>query len=144
MLGKITSFDETSQSGTIQCADKFYPFHLDDWHLDKPPLVGADVDFMPEANGVASNITSQDNIAPSQLPAVKSRIISSLLGLFFGWLGLHRIYLGFYSIAAMQIALTVAMLFIGAPGFAFFWGFIEGFLLFRGMIAKDGKGRPLK
>ncbi len=144
MIGHVESYDDERQTGAIKCEDKFYEFHIDDWGLDTAPQVGDDVDFMPEDDGSATSISSSDGIAQYTMAPVKRRSIAALLGLLLGWLGLHRIYLGFYRIAVFQILLTAIMLSLGAPGFAVVWGFIEGFLIFGGLINKDAKGRPLK
>ncbi len=144
MIGHVESYDDERQTGAIKCEDKFYEFHIDDWGLDTEPKVGDEVDFMPEDDGSATSITSLDGITQHTMAAVKRRVIAALLGLLTGWLGLHRIYLGFYRIAFFQILLTAIMLYLGAPGFAVVWGFIEGFLIFGGLINKDAQGRPLK
>ncbi|KAF3982564.1 MAG: NINE protein [Methylococcales symbiont of Hymedesmia sp. n. MRB-2018] len=144
MIGHVESYDDERQTGAIKCEDKFYEFHIDDWGLDKEPEVGDDVDFMPEDDGSATGISSIDGVVQHTMIPVKRRVIAALLGLFFGFLGTHRIYLGFYRTAFFQILLTGIMLFLGAPGFAMIWGFIEGFLIFGGLISKDAKGRSLK
>jgi TM2 domain-containing membrane protein YozV len=144
MIGHVESYDDERQTGAIKCEEKFYEFHIDDWGLDKEPEIGDDVDFMPEEDGSATAISSLDGIVQHAMTPVKRRVIAALLGLLIGFLGSHRIYLGFYRTACFQILLTAIMLFLGAPGFAVIWGFIEGFLIFGGLINKDAKGRLLK
>lgn len=144
MIGHVESYDDERQTGAIKCADKFYEFHIDDWGLDTEPQAGDDVDFMPEEDGSAISISSIDGIMLHDIAPVKRRLIAAWLGLLTGYLGLHRIYLGFYRTAFFQILLTAIMLYFGAPGFAFVWGFIEGFLIFAGLIHKDVKGRSLR
>jgi|AJXC01.1.fsa_nt_gi TM2 domain-containing membrane protein YozV len=144
MIGHVESYDDERQTGAIRCDDKFYEFHIDDWGLDVEPEVGNDVDFLPEDDGSATQISSAEGVVQHTMVPVKRRVIAALLGLLTGFLGLHRIYLGFYWIACVQILLTAGMLFLGAPGFAVVWGFIEGFLIFGGLISKDAKGRMLK
>lgn len=140
MIGHIESYDDERQTGAIKFKDKFYEFHIDDWNLDAMPLVGDDVDFMPEDDGSATNIGPVGAyLAGADLTPVKNHYIAAVLGLLLGAIGAHRIYLGFYKIAFFQVALTVATL-----GFGVIWGFIEGFLLLTGNMNKDAKGRSLK
>jgi TM2 domain-containing membrane protein YozV len=72
------------------------------------------------------------------VPAQKSKIAAGLLGIFLGWLGIHRFYLGYVGIGIAQIAVTVVTFGIGG-----LWGFIEGILILTGSINKDANGRPL-
>lgn len=144
MIGSVASYDDKCQTGAIKHNDNFYEFHIDDWGLDEAPHIGDKVDFMPEDNGSATHISSISSNTLHDITPVKRRMIAALLGLLLGFFGLHRIYLGFYGIACFQILLTALMLYVGAPGFAVVWGFIEGFLIFAGLISKDAKGRTLK
>lgn len=140
MIGHIESFDDERQTGAIKSEDKFYEFHIDEWTPDSPPKVGDDVDFVPEDDGSATNIGLLGAYL-KDMRAVKSSKIAGALGLFpvTGAFGIHRIYLGFYGIAILQILFTLV-----TGGFGVMWGFLEGFLLFGGQIVKDAKGRPLK
>jgi len=139
MIGIIESYDEECQTGAIKFEDKFYEFHIDDWSSDIAPSVGKKVDFIPEEDGRATNVGPLGAYVKDMTP-VKNHYIAGLLGVFFGALGLHRIYLGFYPIAVMQLALTFGL---GFP-YGFMWGLIEGCLLLGKMIKLDAKGRPLK
>lgn len=78
----------------------------------------------------------------------RSRILAALLGIFFGSLGLHRFYLGFFGIGLAQLFLTLLAFYGPWPYFCFgwvvtFWGFTEGMLCFAGWI-RDAEGRPLR
>jgi TM2 domain-containing membrane protein YozV len=142
MIGKIESYDPETQSGAIKSEEKFYAFHIDDWVAQVPPEAGDDVKF----DGEGTAATNIDLIgaylgAPT---AVKRKYVAAFLGLLFGWLGLHRLYLGYYRVALMQLALTFVLGVAGLFGFAAVWGFIEAFLIFGGHLNKDAKGRPLK
>ena len=68
----------------------------------------------------------------------KSRIVAGVLGLFLGWCGVHRFYLGFPGIGVAQIAVTVVTLGVGG-----LWGFIEGILYLAGVLGVDATGRRL-
>ncbi len=79
-------------------------------------------------------------------PGARSRLAAGLLGIFLGWLGVHRFYLGYTGIG-------VAQLILGLLGFCTFgltslaswiWGLIEGIMILTGSIATDAQGRPLR
>ncbi len=70
----------------------------------------------------------------------KSKLVAGLLGIFVGWCGVHRFYLGYVGIGIAQIFVTLLTFGAGA-----LWGFIEGILILTGTsIKRDAKGRPLK
>ncbi|MBC7773076.1 MAG: TM2 domain-containing protein [Pyrinomonadaceae bacterium] len=97
-------------------------------------------------------------------PAVKSRTIAGVLGVFLGGLGLHRFYLGYTRMGGWQLALTTGCFVIalaaalltgstvtGALGVAFgaaalgmAWGFLEGLAIAVGGLSHDAAGRPLR
>jgi TM2 domain-containing membrane protein YozV len=77
----------------------------------------------------------------------RSKIAAGLLGIFLGWLGIHRFYLGYSGIGLLMLLLTVLggaassfMCIPGLPcGFVWLWGFIEGIIcLCGGMRDADG------
>lgn len=137
MLGHIESYDEECQTGVIKYGEEFYEFHIDQWTSEGAPKVGDDVDFDQEHGQVIDVSLVGAYLAESK--PVKSRMVAALLGIIFGAIGLHRIYLGFYSIALAQIIVTLL-----TGGFGVVWGFVEGALIFTGHIYKDAKGRHLK
>jgi hypothetical protein len=95
MIGRIESYDNELKTGAIKAEDKVYEFHIDEWNPDIAPSIGNNVDFMPEEDGSATSI----DMAKAYLKdsrAVKNHYLAGFLGVFFGALGLHRIYLGFY------------------------------------------------
>ena len=142
MIGQIESYDPDTQTGVIKTEKELFTFHLDGWIADVPPEEGDDVSFDAEGT-FARNI----NLVGAYLEppkAVKYKYLAAVLALFLGWTGIHRLYLGFYKMAFMQLMLTVILYVTGLPGFAALWGFIEGILLFGGHINKDAKDRPLK
>jgi len=138
MIGHIESYDDERQTGAIKSEDSFYEFHIDDWVAETVPKIGDDVDFIPEDDGSASDVGLVGAYLKSMAP-VKNHYIAAFLGLLLGAVGAHRLYLGFYTIAILQMAVT----FI-TGGFGVVWGFVEGILLFAGHIHKDAKGRELK
>jgi TM2 domain-containing membrane protein YozV len=78
--------------------------------------------------------------------APKSRLAAGLLGLFFGYLGVHRFYLGFTEIGLVQLALFLGLSLVTcgfATPFVVLWGVIEGIVILAGGFDRDGYGRPL-
>jgi hypothetical protein len=139
MLGHIASYDDTTQSGFItDDEDTQHPFTLSQWTAESAPKTGLAVDFNVDDDGQLFDIgPASAFIQPTK--AVKRRWVAAPLGLAFGALGLHRIYLGHYRIALAQIAVTWV-----TGGYGVVWGFVEGALIITGHIYKDAKGRPLK
>ncbi len=138
MIGHIESFDTKLQTGVIKFEDEYFEFHLDDWESEDEPKVGDDVDFMPEEDGSASSI-SLVGAYLKDTRAMKNHYVAGVLGLLLGAIGVHRIYLGFYGIAILQMVVTFL-----SGGFGVVWGFVEGVLFLTGHLHKDAKGRPLK
>jgi TM2 domain-containing membrane protein YozV len=68
----------------------------------------------------------------------RSKIVAGLLGIFLGWLGIHRFYLGFIGIGIVQIIVSIFTFGVGG-----LWGFIEGILLLVGTFNRDADGKPL-
>jgi TM2 domain-containing membrane protein YozV len=75
----------------------------------------------------------------------KSKLVAALLGIFVGAFGVHRFYLGYNTIGAIQLVLgllgilTCGITTIGAG----IWGLIEGILILTGNIDRDAQGQPL-
>ncbi len=138
MIGHVESYDEERLTGVIKCEEKFYEFHMDEWNLDNSPITGNKVDFLPEDDGSATNIGPVGEFIKDMTP-VKNHYIAGIIGVLIGFTGMHRIYLGYYRIAFLQILVTVITVGYGAV-----WGIIDGFLILSGHINKDGKGRLLK
>lgn len=138
MIGHIESYDDERQTGAIKSKDGFYEFHIDDWVSEDAPKIDDDVDFVPEDDGSATNVGLVGAYLKDMTP-VKNHYVAATLGILLGAIGLHRIYLGFYGIAILQIFATIV-----TGGFGVVWGFAEGVLLFGGQIHKDAKGRLLK
>jgi TM2 domain-containing membrane protein YozV len=81
-------------------------------------------------------------LAPAPVTAVpgqKSRLAAGLLGIFLGYLGVHRFYLGYTGIGIAQIIVTIFTCgFVG-----WIWGLIDGLMILTGSISTDAQGRPL-
>jgi TM2 domain-containing membrane protein YozV len=142
MIGHLESYDNETKTGVIKSEEKDFQFHFDNWTDTSLPEVGDVVNFVPE------NMTATDvKLLANQLDkpkAVKFKYLAIFLAIFFGWLGLHRFYLGYYQVALTQLALSAVLIYSGFIVFAPQWGFIDALLLFSGNIDKDAKGRPLR
>jgi TM2 domain-containing membrane protein YozV len=78
-------------------------------------------------------------------PQAKSRLAAGLLGIFLGWLGIHRFYLGYTGIGVTMLLLSVLSLGFLSP-FIAVWGLVEGILYLTakgGSYSVDSTGRPL-
>ncbi len=137
MIGKITSYDEDTQTGVIKCGMSFFNFHMDTWKEQETPQVGDGVFFRQRRNKVLEVCLAGDYLPKGE--PVKSRLIAGLLGIVLGGVGAGRFYLGFYTMGLLQLIFTVVTL-----GFGLMWGFVDGVLILMGQIIKDAKGRPLK
>jgi TM2 domain-containing membrane protein YozV len=76
----------------------------------------------------------------------KSKIAAGLLGIFLGWLGVHRFYLGYNGIGIAQLVLGVlGFVTCGVTSLiSFIWGLVDGIMILSGSIATDANGRPLR
>jgi TM2 domain-containing membrane protein YozV len=82
-------------------------------------------------------------IMQEQPPVRKSKYIAGLLGILFGWLGLHNFYLGFTGKAFAQLLITVVSL--GTLGWiSLIWGIVEGFRCLTGSIILDSRNLMLQ
>ncbi len=70
--------------------------------------------------------------------STRSRLVAGLLGIFLGFIGVHRFYLGYTGTGVVQILLTIV-----TGGAAGVWGFIEGILCLCGQMT-DVDGLTLR
>ncbi len=142
MIGQIESYDPNLLTGVIKSDGTLYTFHKEDWVPSVVPDIGDEVSF--DTDGTIANNINLLGVHMDLNKAVKSRRLASALAFLFGWAGVSRFYLGFYSIGITQIIVTVLAYYAESPQFAPLWGFLESILIFGGHIYKDAKGRPLK
>ncbi len=76
----------------------------------------------------------------------KSKVVAGILALLFGYLGVHRFYLGYNGIAIAQLLLTIMGLFTcGITTLAAcVWAVVDAILLFTDSINRDAAGNPLR
>ena len=73
----------------------------------------------------------------------KSKIAAGLLGIFLGWLGIHRFYLGYKKLGITMLLLTVLSIGAFAP-LIIVWGIVEGILILVGKFSHDAYGDTLE
>lgn len=101
-----------------------------------PPMPAAPIQVVVQVGSTPT--------VPAAVPgAPKSKIAAGLLGIFLGWLGVHRFYLGYNGIGVCQLLLTVLTCGYGAI-LSGIWGLVEGILILFDVINRDASGRPLK
>jgi TM2 domain-containing membrane protein YozV len=78
--------------------------------------------------------------------AAKSKIAAGILAIVLGAFGVHRFYLGYNSIAIIQLVLGLAgIVTCGLTTLASaIWGVIDGIMILTGSIATDASGAPLR
>lgn len=67
----------------------------------------------------------------------RSKVTAGLLGIFLGWCGAHRFYLGYTGIGVLMILATFCC------GIGAIWGFIEGIMCLAGAM-RDAEGKRLR
>src|SRR3954447_25645084 len=88
-------------------------------------------------------------ISPTDLPPTpgpKQKAVSAVLAFLLGWLGVHRFYLGYHIIGAIQLTLTLLGFFTCGLSLAaaVVWGIVDGVLILTGSINTDAQGIPLR
>lgn len=112
------------------------------------PLSGATTpDAVPPPPPAPGSFPPPPMAPAGQLP--KSKLTAGILGIFLGWLGIHRFYLGYQNIAVAQLAVglvglvlspfTCGLILTGAA----IWGLVDGIMILTGSVPVDGQGRPL-
>jgi hypothetical protein len=142
MKGQIESYDPENKNGVIKSDEKNFTFQFENWTETVPPEADDEVIF--DSNDTAAINVRLLGIQLEKPKAVKYKYLAVFLAIFLGWLGLHRLYLGYYRIALAQLVLSAILISQGFPGFAPQWAFVDALLIFSGKIDKDSKGRPLK
>jgi hypothetical protein len=70
--------------------------------------------------------------------STRSKLVAGLLGIFLGAWGVHRFYLGYMGMGAIQIAVTILTCGLGG-----IWGLVEGIMILVGSFDEDADGRKL-
>jgi TM2 domain-containing membrane protein YozV len=104
MRGTILHFSIQKNQGQISGNDgKRYQFSGAEWNLSDSPLQGTPVDFDVDGNQAIS--IYEDSKIPNYMnvKTSKSRILTGLLGVFVGGLGLHFFYLESWGWGVLSI-----------------------------------------
>ena len=122
MKGKILDFNFQNKLGVILAEDgNRYSMNSIEWKSNNSPDINQIVDFVIDGDNAVS--IYMDKI--ESLPETKSKVLTVLLALFFGGLGLHKFYLGCNTAGFIML-----VLFLG--GFVIFGisTFIVGIIAF--------------
>lgn len=76
----------------------------------------------------------------------KQKLVAALLGIFLGSFGIHRFYLGYNTIGAIQLALGLIGIFTcgGTTVVSGVWGIIDAVMILTGSLRTDAQGVPLR
>ncbi len=133
MRGRILHVDYTTGEGVISGEDgKRYSFKNTEWKGQSAPSNGQSVDFQEQGDSaLAIYKVGGDN----PFAGDKNKLVAGILGIFLGWVGVHKFYLGYKNPG-------IVMAVMGIGGFLTSWlligllplmivsviGFIEGIL----------------
>ncbi len=104
-------------------------------HCGAPVTSENDPDPAPVSELIRKAVTTVVGDEESRRSGRKSKYIAGILGICFGWLGIHNFYVG-------RIGRGIVQILICWTGISAVWGFIEGLLCIFGNY-RDGEGRPL-
>jgi hypothetical protein len=137
--GRVTAACEVmrSNSGRWIWASEVYPVLRPSAPAPSYPANGRATNGRA-TNGRAGTYPSNSYAGTSYVPSYsavsdKSKIVAGLLGLFLGFLGVHRFYLG-YPLIGFLMLITCGMFGV--------WSFIDSLLILLGTVP-DSEGRPL-
>ena len=60
------------------------------------------------------------------------------MGIFLGWLGIGRFYLGYPGLGTAQLIVSIC-----TCGLGWIWGIVDGIMILMGSVSVDGHGVPL-
>ena len=129
MQGNILSFTVQDGQGLISGDDGIrYTFTGAEWRENAAPYLGERVDFQPEgtqALAVYRVMGSRVGVSGAR----KNKVAAGLFGIFLGWLGIHKFYLGFTTPGIlMLLAGTLGWILVFPPFIAGLFGLIEGII----------------
>jgi len=115
MKGTVLDFNEAEGTGIISGDDgNRYSFSMDDVKGDSKISRASNVDFTIEG-GVAKEIYRAVGSVES-LSGDKNKLVAGLLALFFGWIGIHKFYLGKKSAGIIMLVVSLlGFILLGIP-----------------------------
>ena len=141
--GRVLAFDEEEGTGVISGDNgNRYSFIIQEWRPQSPPQPGMHVDFVPDdheamdiyelseqPSGTGTTPYSDSSATQSLGTGSKSKVAAGLFGIFLGWLGIHKFYLGYPVPGVILLVAGIIGWFLIIPAFiAAIIGIIEGIL----------------
>ena len=129
MQGSILSFTVQTGEGLISGDDgQRYTFTGAEWREASPPIRSERVDFHPEG-GQALAVYWALHSSRAVVGTNKNKIAAGLFGIFLGWLGIHKFYLGYPTPGVIMLLCGTLGWFLFLPGLAVtIIGIIEGII----------------
>ena len=107
--GRVLAFDDEEGTGVISGDNgNRYSFIIQEWRPQSPPHPGMHVDFVPDdheamdiyelseqPSGTGTTPYSGSSATQPLGTGSKSKVAAGLFGIFLGWLGIHKFYLGY-------------------------------------------------
>lgn len=135
--GCVLSFDLVSGKGFISGQDgKRYLFVRSNWHAQRAPMSGLNVDFVADLDGQATQIFIEPSFASR---ANTSKGVLALVCWFFGLFGVHRFLVGKVGTGITQLifSVTVIGLIVSVP-----WVIVDFIMILAGSFT-DKKDNPI-
>lgn len=113
-------------------------------------IQSSDLSGVPVINIINNNQSNNSGSCAqfTQRHTPKSKIAAGLLGIFLGYFGIHRFYLGYTGIGTLMLCLSLILPFVTCGLYLYFpfviiWGLIEGILILCGQF-RDASGMELQ
>lgn len=107
-----------------------------------PPTTPIATPTSRQGYGINQNQSQNPNIYqnnPYVTYSDKSRVVAGILGLFLGFFGAGRFYLGYTGLGIAQLIVSLCTFGIGS-----LWGTIDGIVILCGNVKTDARGYTLK
>ena len=129
MQGNILTFTVQENNGLISGDDgQRYTFTGPEWRESTPPSAGERVDFQSDGSQALA-VYRVLHPGARAAGAQKSKIAAGLFGIFLGWLGIHKFYLGYAAPGVIMLLCGTLGWFLVFPGLAVaLIGLIEGII----------------
>ena len=141
--GRVLAFDDEEGTGVISGDNgSRYSFIIQEWRSQSPPQPGMHVDFVSDdheamdiyglseqPSGTGTTQYSGSSATQSLGTGSKSKVAAGLFGIFLGWLGIHKFYLGYTVPGIILLVAGIIGFFLFVPAVvAAIIGIIEGIL----------------
>ena len=141
--GRVLAFDDEEGTGVISGDNgSRYSFIIQEWRSQSPPQPVMHVDFVSDdheamdiyglseqPSGTGTTHYSGSSATQSLGTGSKSKVAAGLFGIFLGWLGIHKFYLGYTVPGIILLVAGIIGFFLFFPAVvAAIIGIIEGIL----------------